>query len=247
MSIINPDQTAHIGPAPAASPTEPVAVEAPPVESTEAEQTTFDRAYVEDLRNEAAKYRVRAKEYEQAFGEMPEDVRAGWLQMVQLAQDEDPQAREYLREILGFEQAQQLIEEVEPAETPLTREDYAQIAREEAQALFSEQAQVRAEADAIAGVQAQAKGLGYDPTSPDYVLLLKFANDMTQPDLAAAHEEVLAYKRSEWEAYESRKATEAGQSPTIPSGNGVAPNLVQPPKTFEEARDRLHERLMQGG
>lgn len=249
MSIIEPEGRT-IGPEPVEAAPEPApVVEEAPVEpeAAETETETFDRKYVESLRDEAAKYRTRSRDYEQTFGQMPEDVRAGWLQLIEIAQSGDPAAIQTLGEVLGFQAGQA---EPEYQQEFLTREDAANIARQEAFNVYQEDYKIRAHQEQISSVVSEAEKLGYDTNSPDYTLLLDAANrfDVEQLHageslLAAADRQVKAYKQAQYDEFIAGKEAEARNSPQSPSGNGVAPAVNTAPRTWEQARDSLHERL----
>ncbi len=245
--MIEPDGRT-MGPDPKPGPQDVVVPEPVVEETVPEEQDTFDRAYVEQLRDEAAKYRTRARDYENTFEGYDEETRAGWLELIGMAKaaEGNPEIQQQLAQMLGFELQQedvQAMEETIAEDRPLTREEYAQIAREEARSLYTEEQAARDEQNAIHDIQTRAKALGYDQESPDYVLLLKFANDMDTPDLEAASEQVKAYHQAKYEEFIQRKSDEAHQSPVAPSGNGVSPSIVQPATSWEAARDSLHERL----
>lgn len=255
MSMIEPEGRT-IGPEPVAAPEAPPEIPAPEadvavkVDSQPEEVETFDRKYVEQLRDEAARYRTRSRDYEAVFGEMPEDIRAGWMELINTANAGDPEAMNSLGQMLGFIED---TPETPPAEEPqyLTAEQARDIARREAEQVWSQEREERAQADAIATVETDAKAMGYDTKSPDYVQLLWFANNIdadtlgsNESILQAADRQMKDYQRQQYAAFIEGKEAEARTSPQVAEGNGVAPNLpVAAPKTFEEARERLHERL----
>ncbi len=222
------------GPAPEAPP-EPVVA---PSDAPE----TFPRAYVEQLRDENAKWRTQLRGYEQAFDGLDDTEKSAWLEYVQLTKaanggDEDA--------IATLQEAGLWAVETTPAPTdaPLTRDDIARLAREEATRIVAQDRESFTQQQAIADVRTTAQGLGYAPESPDYVLLLKFANDMDSPDLAKADQMVKEWKQAEWDRFVAEKAGQAAGSPRLGSGNGVPPSPVRTPKTWAEARDSLHARL----
>ncbi len=254
MSVIEPEGRT-IGPEPAPPARErdeqgrfaPTQAEEETPETVE-EPDTFDRAYVEQLRDEAARYRTRSRDYEQTFEGYDEETRAGWLELIGMAKaaETNPEIQQQLANMLGFELQPgdaQALEETIAEDRPLTRDEMAEIARQEARSLYAEEQSARDEQQAIRDIQSNAKALGYDQESPDYVLLLKFANDMEVPDLEAADAKVKEYHHAKYEEFIQRKSDEAHQSPVAPSGNGVSPSIVQTPKTWDEARESTHERF----
>lgn len=259
MSIIEPGQDRTIGPDPVGPAPEPdvTALVADQVTEPEpaAEPDTFDREYVEKLRAENARYRTRAKEWEEVAGSLDDEDRQAWLQIIGLANSGDPDALAYLGQALGFTQEQPEPQPQEDLPEYLTREQAMElareIAREEAQQALTVEQQQRAQQEQITTIQSRAKSeFGIEPGSDDYVLLLKYANEIDPIDLpegtdllSAANDMLKQKQQQAWDAYIAQKEAEAQTSPTIASGNGQAPSTAQTPKSFAEAREALHERL----
>lgn len=254
MSLIEPGQERTIGPEPAGPAPEPdvTALVADQVEepAAPAEPDMFPRDYVEELRRENAKWRTKAQPYEEVFGDLDDEDRQAWLQIVQLANSGDPDAINYLGQALGFVGEEPVVEE--PVEQPqyLTPEQAREIARQEAQELLSAQQEQQARVQQIETIQSRAKNeFGVEPGSDDYVLLLHRANQIDPADtpdgdlLAAAHAQLQAEKQAQWDAFVAQKQQDAANSPTTVTGQGQAPSTAQTPKTWAEARDSLHERL----
>ncbi len=271
MSIIEPSPTT-IGPAPAA-PADPnhsyadteaggggkppeAPVEAP---AGETEPDSFDRKYVESLRQENAKWRTRTHEYEQVFDGMDESLRQGWMELIALANSGDPNAMNELASALGFE-VQSEPDLTIPDETPqyLTAEQAREIAREEAWALTQAEAQQRAEQESIRGVATEAQSLGYDANSMEYVQLLYLANEIdpsTLPGnetlLQAADKQLKARQQEAYDAFVQGKVNQANGSPVAPSGNGASPDIATQPwnskmsdaEKWAAVRGSVHERL----
>ena len=224
---------------------------APAPQADTQEPDTFDRSYVEELRREAAGYRTQLREMESYFdGYTPEerDALGQYLQLSRLAEQGDPEALAILGELfddgsmyddpsMGFDGEEEYLDE----------ETLRNIARQEAYDLFMQEQSQRDQMQAVQQVQYTAEEMGYDQGSEDYILLLKFANDLDpneHPDLlAAADQQVKAYKQQIIDAYINEKSGQA-DGPRIPTSPGSAPNLAQPPRTLAEAREALHQRLM---
>lgn len=269
--MIEPGQDRTIGPEPAppAPQTEVTEIvgshepveENTPVETVE-EPDVFDRDYVEKLRRENAKWRTQAQEYNEVFGDLDDEDKAAWFQIVQLANQGDPEALQYLGQALGF------VPDETPAEEPvdqpqyLTAEQAREIARQETQELLAQQEQVRSQAQQIETIQSRAKNdFGIEPGSDDYVLLLHRANQIDPnetPDgdlLAAAHAQLQAEKQAQWDQFIASKEGEAANSPTTLTGAGVAPSTAKLPydsnmtmnEKFAAVRNSLHERLSNQG
>jgi hypothetical protein len=223
---------------------------APTQQAPTQEPDTFDRAYVEELRREAAGYRTQLREVESYFdGYTPEerDALGQYLQLSRAAEQGDQEAIAILNEL--FDDGQNVDDQMDdPFDMPMLDEDYLrEMARQEAYELFSQEQAQRDQEQAVAQVQSTAEQMGYDQGSEDYILLLKFANDLDpaeHPDLlAAADQQVKAYKQQIIDSYINEKQQQAN-GPRTPQSNGSAPSLAQPPRTLAEARQALHDRLM---
>lgn len=236
--------------APEAPPEPPVADAAPQ------DPDMFPRDYVEELRRENAKWRTQAQEYNRAFDGYDDDTRQQLLTYFQLAKRAeagDVDAARELQAWLGDD------DDTTPDESddlpPMTRAEYEefvrQAARDEAERLLSERESYQAQQAAIDGVRTTAEGMGYEHGSPDYVLLLKFANELDpaeHPDLlAAAHAQVEAYHDSilerKQQSYLAQKEADTLGAPKVAAQGGNPDLSAGPPKTWAEARNRLDERI----
>ena len=255
MSLVEPGQDRTIGPEPVGPAPQPAAV--PPVNPTTAEPAsepdTFDRAYVEDLRKENAKWRTQLREYEASFeGVDPDQVKAlgEFARLSLAAEGGDVEAARKLEEMLGEEPG-----EPAPASTPAPTFDEAhfrQLAREEAERIVATERDQTRTQTAIQDVITRAEALGYKHGSPDYVLLMQAANSLeTLPEdgdlLRAGDALVKAYKQQIVEEYLSGKEAETNGAPRVPTGGGVAPSQARVPTSWAEARQFLHERLDANG
>ena len=213
------------------------------------EPDSFDRAYVEELRREAAGYRTRLREVESYFdgySEEERDALGQYLQLSRAAEQGDPEAIQILNELFaGDQEWDGQDEQYDPTQT--FDEDYfRQLARQEAEQLYMQEQAQQAQVQAVQSIQQTAEQMGYQQGSEDYILLLKFANDLDpseHPDLlAAADQQVKAYRQQIIDSYIAEKQQQAS-GPRTPASNGAAPNLGQPPRTLAEARQALHDRL----
>lgn len=255
MSIIEPGQDRTIGPEPAGPAPEPdvTALVADQVEepaAPPAEPDTFPREYVEELRRENAKWRTKAQPYEEVFGDLDDEDRQAWLQIVQLANSGDPDAIQYLGQALGFVGEEPPVEEFAEQPQYLTPEQAREIARQEAQEMLAQEREQQSRVQQIESIQSRAKNeFNVEPGSDEYVVLLHRANQIDPADtpdgdlLKAAHEQIQAEKQAQWDAFIAQKQQEASNSPTTLTGQGQAPSTAQTPKTWAEARNSLHERL----
>ena len=226
---------------PAASIAEVEAAVAPEVVETSApEPDMFPRAYVEELRQDAARYRTQYREMESKFDGYTEDERAALLDYIHLirrAESGDAEAEAQLAEMFEEEQEPEPIQQFD-------EETFRRLAREEATRLVQEQSAVQAQQAAVQGVQSRATELGYTVGSEDYILLLKFANEVQSDDpISDGHAKVQAYKQSIIDAHLKAIQSQNAGVATQPVTNGAAPTNIDEPKTFEAARNALHERL----
>jgi hypothetical protein len=204
----------------------PVEVEVPAEPDPAPEPDTFDRAYVEELRREAAGYRTRAKSYDDAFQGYDDETREAFLEYARLsyaAQSGDPAAVEALQQFMGGDDEPEV--EPEPVIDPIEAARAA--AREETERVLTEREQRAEQAKAVSAVQEQARDMGYDTTSADYVLLMRFANEpevlSLDDPMAEAHTRVQAYHQAIVEQHLAAKSAQADGSPTINTAIGAAP------------------------
>jgi len=198
-------------------------------------QDTFDRAYVEKLRQESAGYRTRAKTYDEAFDGFDDESREVFLGLAKdLVNSPEAAARrmiEVSKQLLG-----------EDFDSALTGPPPA-LTREDAERLWAEKEAARGQEDAIRAVQNEARELGYKDDTPDMSELFWFASNQTGGDLKAAHEKVEARKQAAIDEYLEKKRA-AGESFTTPTTAGItAGGDGEPAHTFEEASARLRARL----
>lgn len=236
------------------------AQEAPEVEAPAADAAfdpdvadMFPRDYVEELRRENAKYRSRAREYEQAFDGYDDDTRAALLQYVALTRRAEAGDQEAQWELNAW------LNDDEPDDEPdfagMDAEQYLELvrteARAEAQRIVAEREQYQSQEQAVGWVREQAAEYGFQYGTPDYRLFIDFAQQIDANDhpdvLAAAADQVRAYHRSiieaQQDAYLAEKEAQNLAAPKV-AGTGTSPNLAAgPPKTFAEARARFDERL----
>lgn len=237
------------------NPMEPAAAADTAVAAAEAaEPETFDREYVHELRQEAAKWRTQLRELEAEFDGIDPDERKALAEFVRLsraAEAGDEDAAAALTEMLGGDD-----ESAEEAPQAFDEEAYRRLAREEAQRLVEEREQARQQDDAIRSVQKQAEALGYEQGSEDYILLMRAANSLDPNEhsdlIAAADGVVKQYKQQIIEAYLASKEAATEGSPA--NGVGVAPSTATLPWTpemtekqkFAAVRASLSERIRQG-
>ena len=210
-----------------------------------AEPDVFPREYVEELRREAAEWRTKYQGYNQKFDGYTEDEREALLDYMfhaRRAEAGDPESTAWLNEMFGTDEEP----DVEQTQTApqFDEESFRRLAREEAERLVQEQQAQAAQVQAVQSVQTRAQDLGYEVGSDDYVLLLKYANEADTGDpIQTGHERVQAYHQQIIDQHLKAIQAQNEQVPTLPRNNGQAPSQVQSPRTWQEARDAMHERL----
>jgi hypothetical protein len=213
---------------------------------------TFDRKYVEGLRDEAARYRVTAKEREEALGrysffeEVPDSARDLLLEMNE-ALVNDPegagpmQVVQFLRRLTG-ENFDKILEE---SKTPqyLTREDAERVAKEEA----DRRDQERLKAEANESLWRNVKDLGYEDGNPDTALLFWYANKETDGDLAKADEAVKSFRQAVIDSYVESKRTGNAAFPPVSGSRVEGPGLSpeESPKTLDQAGEMFRQLVKQ--
>lgn len=219
-------------------------------QETEGTPETFSREYVEGLRRENAKYRDRARTYEEVYGDYTDDDQQVWFNMARLFQSDPKQGAAYMESLAKeinqeygaeaeaeFRAGAKEVQESAPLpEGVLTVETYKQMRAEE-----------KAQEDgakAIADVESEAQTLGYDLNSQSYIDLLWTATNQTDGDLQKAHEAVQAHNQGIIDAYLAEKGA-PGYTP--PSGGGQGPSHATEIKTFEQAKASTMQRLKNAG
>lgn len=232
-----------LGPDPVDPEPEPVAtVEAPPEEAPAPEPDMFPRDYVEELRREAAEWRTKYQSYNQKFDGYTDDEKEALLDYMfhaRRAEAGDPESINWLNEMFGADD-----DALADSAPQFDEATFRQLAREEAERLVQEQQAQQAQVQAVHTVQSRAQDLGYEVGSDDYILLLKYANEADGDDpIASGHERVQAYKQQIIDAHLKTIQNQNAQQPNLPRQAGSAPSQASPPRTFEEARNAMHERL----
>ena len=216
----------------------PEAPAEPTVEAPTPDPDTFDRAYVEELRQEAAKYRTRAKAYDEAFDGYDDDTREAFLTFAKLqraAANGDEDAIAQLEEWYADDDTDDEPESDFPQFKSKAEFDEYQrtIAREEAERLYAEREQHQGRIAAVSAVQQRARDeFGYDPSpdNPDYILFMKFVN---LPEVMALDDPMKegqrryeAYWQEKVQSYITKKGAQADRTPaSTPAGGAAQPDL----------------------
>jgi hypothetical protein len=235
-------------------------VDTPPVEGAETPpididadlpegQETFDRPYVEKLRQEAAAKRVAAKRFE-PLSFLPDDDLTGLAAMVAGLYSDDPEVQKQAAQVF-IEVGQQALgtpqEENNPVETPQPNENEPDLSTPEGVKAFVA-AQLKAEREAIQqeseksqqqrDFDAKAEGLGYKKGTPEHVAFLKFAVD-ANGDPEKADQAFKSWKQTMIdEAIEALK-NDANNGTTPPTGTGAGTKVTKPPESLAAATKAL--------
>lgn len=231
-------------------PTTPPAASAPaevdPFDSPDT--TTFDRNYVQKLREEAASRRTAVKPYEEAFSAYTEEQRAGWLSVARgLASDDDTARAEAAKvlfdvaqEILGADHLATQTAEKPGGEPGLGEKQF--LTEEQLEAKLAEREQAAALQREIAKVNEEVSALGYKEGTPDYQDLMWRAVNQHGNDIAKAHEARQAERQAIIDAYLAEKAGQAGAAPGVP-GAGVSGQQPTKITDYKQSRASLEARI----
>jgi hypothetical protein len=237
------------GSEPAAPPAEPDAAAAPPAEETAAaedvlddlaglpEDTKFDATYVKKLRQEAASYRTKAKQYE-AFESYDEADRKIFVQMAELFKTDPVAAADYWESLAkGVREANAPAAPQPGDDAPLTKADVDRLFAERDSAAAVQAEKVR--------IEHEATQLGYSVGSRQYKYLVQTARDETGGDLKAAHAAIEAEYQARIDQFVGGKAREADGSPVAPAAGAGAPpsGEVTAPTSFKSATQQLRDFL----
>lgn len=238
------------------APEAPAIPEAPAVDFSEQSlpegQATFERSYVEKLRNEAAGYRTKYREanaYVETFGPAGSEDRETWRQLASTMYSDTAAGAQWMANIakglgagLSDEQA---IAKAGPEPTTITpapaTPEPKGLTPEDVERMFTERETRQAEAAAIKAVEDEAHGLGYASGTKEYVALLHTAANTTNGDLNKAHAVLQADRQAIIDAYVAEKAKEGGSRG--PGNVGAAPTGETQIKSMVDAERAMRSRL----
>lgn len=233
--------------APAETPPEtPAGAEAAADAFDDPKVESFDRAYVEKLRKEAASHRTEAQRYKEAFkGWDPEADVPVWLETIQLAQQPGMQqaAADRLRQIADLIHKGDTPEEAvakvdgEPPKEP----EY--LTPEQLEQKLQEREQEKAVADQVQAIKSKAAELGYAENTREYHSLLWTAQNETGFDLEKAHEKLQADRQAVIDSFLEEKRLAAEGNPAVAAGGAHVDGSVQHDGSFATARARTEARL----
>jgi len=232
--------------------TVPSEASAPEQASTEAPESTdpfdsgsdtFDRAYVEKLRQESASYRTKAKPYEETFGSYSDEDREVWFEAARRFAADPRDGGEYLKQIADAVLAEYQAEQDE-ANAPITDDQDRPLTMAQYTAL-REAERVKAEQEAeVARIEKQAAALGYDTTSEEYTYLLTVASRLPDGDLDKAHAKIQAAEEARFQARLAKMQAEAEEAPTAPNpAAGAAPGTERQLREWKDAERAARARL----
>lgn len=201
---------------------------------TTTEPDTFPRSYVEELRQEAAKYRNKAKQFE-AFESYSDEDREVWTHLAKTIVEDPKAGAQLLQDIaknLTAEEQQELADAMGEQEPKyMTLEDYKR--------LQSEQEMNQR----VAAIERDAQGLGYQLGSTQYKHLLLVASNETGGDIHKAHEAIEGQKQRIIDEYLASKARDAEGNPGVPASGGMVPSNARPITNFKDAQAAMAEFL----
>lgn len=225
-------------------------------------QEQFDRAYVEDIRSQAAHYRTQFAPYRDAFAPYTDEERQEWLDLAREFAQNPTGAAARLRELAdavdpGQGPFQKIDEPQAPAgqqpqtppveDRPLTVKEFQQMLaaeRQQAEAARRQYEAQQAQESQVQEIYGEAAKLGYKSGSKEIVDLLWTARNDPRAggDLARAHQILEAGKQEVAIAYLREKGYDGRELP-IPVSGGVAPSGAGEIKDFAGARASLEARL----
>lgn len=202
-----------------------------------AEAKTYDQAYVDSLRDENAKSRIRAKEYEEVFGDYADDDRSTWFELAKTYKNDPAGAAAQFEQIAASLKAQQEATAVQNYEagTPVTMEALEARFAQERAAIEQERLSLQ--------IDAEARELGYNDGTPERDILYTLAARLPDGDLKKAHEQLQGMQQKYVDEYLAKKRAEAESSPVAPGGQGQTPSQEVPLKTFKDAQAAARIRI----
>lgn len=240
--------------APVVAPVEAPEVEADPFEDPrfdDATIETFDRKTVESLRKENAKRRTQLKAYEDTYSAWdPESVNV-WNTAIKLSALDAKAGAEMLQDLakalLGDGDTEGAKEALDKADaiTDGADDDDRPLTKKEMQAFLAEREQAKSDEAAVTAVQTEAKALGYESGTADYLDLLNRAKLNHNYDINAAHAAKQAEKQATIDAWVQERIASGDKWIKSPGGTGAAPGDPDSggPKEFKSAKESLKARL----
>lgn len=244
---------------PGGTPSSPPGGPADPFGDLPADQSVFSRGYVEQIRQEAQRYRGEAqtaaqaaKAYEEVFGIYEPDDRQVWMDLASTWAVDPARAAQVMQQIaagvLGDGQAQgqdETYEEPPPSngDVQLTEQQVAQMIAEQFTARDANQLEARL----VNEIYDEVRAAGYDPDGDGFQILYD-ANHFTGGDIPKAIEMQRAREQRIIDNYVQGRSS--GRVPMPTSGGVPGVNAPEPIKNLEDAhkaataflRDRMGAR-----
>jgi hypothetical protein len=220
---------------PAATPAADAAVDAA-VAATGQSEDKWDektRKYIEDLRDESAKYRKRGQRYNDVFDGYEEDAVSEWLDLANTLKNDPRAAAERFQTI-----AQAILEANQEPEVPAVDPNAAaeMFTKADFEKLMAER-DAKADLDRrVAKIEVDARGLGYEVGSESYQELLWIASQIKSGSIQEAH----AKMQAKYQAFFDAKVKEMGGAPApVVPANGAPASGERQLKTFDQANEAL--------
>lgn len=214
------------------------------------EGKTYTADYVKTLRQEAAEARIKAKQFSAPWEDVTEDDRKVWEEIIRTTQRDPKAGAEYMKRIAkhlsGEAQAEQAAAQAAAAQAgtqappALTQADIDRIVSEKVAA--AQQQQI------IGQINEEAKALGYEAGSRNYMNLLWVAEHETNADLQAAHKKIEDDRNAAVDAYLRQQEEKTGRRFPVATRGGSAPGeKPKEIKTFADAKAAMQARLERDG
>lgn len=227
-----PTDTPTTAPAPESAaappePADPAAVapapsDAPPADAT-VEQLWKD---IKELRRESGGYRVRAKEFEEKYGQafdgLDQEIADTFLTLPQMWKQDPAAVLEWMREQVADAEQQPAAE----GERPFTRAEAERLWAEKEAARQQQQTQEQH----VASVWQQVEQLGYRRADdggqipPDTTMVMTLAANNFDGDVQKAHEYLTSLRTVAVDEYLAKKAAGADAPAPVPSTGGTGPS-----------------------
>lgn len=194
---------------------------------------------VREAREEAKRYRLRAKEYDEVYDGLDDAGRGFLLELNKALKAGDTDAAQAMWDQLFTADPADPDPAAAPPATAMSADDIDRIVEEK----LAAREQARQKEQAIADLDHQAEALGYKPGTRDYVNLLFVANHETNGDIAAAAEALKADRQKVIDEFLASKASDSEQHTTPAAPNGSAPSGERPITDLRQAKAGLEEWL----
>jgi len=253
--VVEPVTTPEVSPA-----VEPVVepVVEPEVDPFDDEATdTFERAYVEKIRREAAERRTSLKPYEEAFAPFSEPEREVLMSLVRDIGNPETigEAAQRMKDL-----AERILAPDEETPEPVTPEPTPEVeipkTAEELQAFIDKYvsdretasstaaAEAKAQEDAVQAVIKETTDLGYEPGTREYETVLLRASQQFDGDVKAAHAAIEAEKQAVIDKFVEEAALKGAVFPKVAGGSGApADPAGGHDKTWAGARKSMLSRI----